>query len=75
MKNQKWLDHTNYKILTNEKLLQTRRACLFNLHPGSRAQVLTCHFQVLPGAKQNIPHFNLLNLQEKIKKKLVCKTI
>ena len=32
----------------------------FNLHPGNRAQVLSCHFQVLPRAKENIPYFSLL---------------
>ena len=32
----------------------------FNLHPGSRVQVLSCHFQVLPKAKQNIPYFSFL---------------
>ena len=31
-----------------------------NLHPGSRAQVFNCHFQVLPRAKQNIPYFSFL---------------
>ena len=46
----------------------------FNLHLGSRAQVLTCQFQVVLGAKENIPYFTLLNLQE-VFKKLVCKTI
>ena len=37
----------------------------FNLYPDRRAQVVNCHFEVLPGAKQNIPYFNLLELQEK----------
>ena len=38
----------------------------FNLHPCSRAQVLNCHFQVLPKTKQNTHYFNLLNFQEKV---------
>ena len=32
----------------------------FNLHPGSRAKVLNCHFHVLPRAKQNIHYFSFL---------------
>ena len=36
------------------------------LYPGFYHQALNCHFQVLSRAKQEIPHFNLLNLQEKI---------
>ena len=35
----------------------------FNLHPGSRAQALNCHFQVLPRAKQI--YLILVFLQEK----------
>ena len=45
----------------------------FKLHPGSRVQALNCHFQVLPRAKQNIPYFNLMNLQEKILKNWYAK--
>ena len=43
----------------------------FNLHLGSRAQVLNFHFQALPRAKQNIPYFSFLTR----KKNLVCRAI
>ena len=38
----------------------------FNLHPGSKAQVLNCHFQDLPRAKQNIPYFSFFYKKKNI---------